>query len=61
LRAATFTGKVTMPTTASLPNRDKRKQHCGWHASIVCVPKLAWNLSGAANCCSAGTGQGDSS
>lgn len=29
LKVATFTGKVTMPTTASVPNRDERKQGPG--------------------------------
>lgn len=29
LKVATFTGKVTMPTTASVPNGDERKQGPG--------------------------------
>lgn len=29
LRAATYTRKVTMPTTASLSNKDERKQGRG--------------------------------
>lgn len=29
LKVATFTGKVTMPTTVSVPNRDERKQGPG--------------------------------